>query len=48
MRTIPESALKYCASPPHTPAIFLSVAERINRFGPGGCGVPTSVCRVPQ
>lgn len=26
-RTIVESILRYCASPPHTPAIFLSVVD---------------------
>src|SRR5260370_33134015 len=35
MRTSVTSRLKYSASPAHTPAIFLSVRERVSFFGVG-------------
>jgi hypothetical protein len=48
IRIIPGSTPKYSASPPHTPAIFDSVDERIRRLGPTRFGADASTWRAPQ
>lgn len=46
-RTTVGSTSRYSATPPHTPAILLSVEERISRLGAGGAdGV--ELWRAPQ
>src|SRR5437016_4861250 len=42
IRTMPGSASKYSAKPPHTPPIFESVDERIRRLGPTRRAAATS------
>src|SRR5579872_2798655 len=48
MRIIPESTSKYSASPPHTPAIFESVDDRISRLMQTRFPADTSIWRAPQ
>src|SRR5258708_38632577 len=48
IRIMPGSTPKYSASPPHTPAIFDSVDERIRRLGPTRFGAAASTWRAPQ
>jgi hypothetical protein len=48
IRTIPGSVPKYSAKPPHTPPTFVSVEERIRRFGPTRLAAVPSTCRAPQ
>src|SRR6267378_2960571 len=48
IRTMPGSASKYSAKPPHTPPIFESVDERIRRLGPTRRAAATSAWRAPQ